>query len=186
MVTGGDDWERDLERGAGHVQWRSGACQTGRGGAFARWGRGGALRDAPNPRASPRPGPAPRASPNPRAPSRRRWRFAQRGASRGVNMEELLRRELGCSFVKATGHSGGGCISQGQTYDTDRGRVFVKVNPKAEVRVAAGGSGRVGRTGVPASRSGMGAGGSGLCPGAESGVVVRVPVGAAARPGVLV
>ncbi|XP_036766665.1 ketosamine-3-kinase [Manis pentadactyla] len=49
-------------------------------------------------------------------------------------MEELLRRELGCSFVKATGHSGGGCISQGQSYDTDRGRVFVKVNPKAEAR----------------------------------------------------
>ncbi|KAK2498809.1 hypothetical protein MC885_018391 [Smutsia gigantea] len=49
-------------------------------------------------------------------------------------MEEQLRRELGCSFVKATGHSGGGCISQGQSYDTDRGRVFVKVNHKAEAR----------------------------------------------------
>ncbi|ELK12206.1 ketosamine-3-kinase isoform X1 [Pteropus alecto] len=49
-------------------------------------------------------------------------------------MEELLRRELGCSSVKATGHSGGGCISQGQSYDTDRGRVFVKVNAKAEAR----------------------------------------------------
>lgn len=48
-------------------------------------------------------------------------------------MEELLRRELGCGFVKATGHSGGGCISQGQSYDTDQGRVFVKVNSKAEV-----------------------------------------------------
>uniref|UniRef100_A0ABI7WIF3 Protein-ribulosamine 3-kinase n=1 Tax=Felis catus TaxID=9685 RepID=A0ABI7WIF3_FELCA len=48
-------------------------------------------------------------------------------------MEALLRRELGCDFVKATGHSGGGCISQGQSYDTDRGRVFVKVNSKAEV-----------------------------------------------------
>ncbi|XP_047689036.1 ketosamine-3-kinase isoform X3 [Prionailurus viverrinus] len=47
-------------------------------------------------------------------------------------MEALLRRELGCDFVKATGHSGGGCISQGQSYDTDRGRVFVKVNSKAE------------------------------------------------------
>uniref|UniRef100_A0A2K6LL92 Uncharacterized protein n=1 Tax=Rhinopithecus bieti TaxID=61621 RepID=A0A2K6LL92_RHIBE len=49
-------------------------------------------------------------------------------------MEELLKRELGCGSVKATGHSGGGCISQGRSYDTDRGRVFVKVNPKAEVR----------------------------------------------------
>ncbi|XP_005407241.1 PREDICTED: ketosamine-3-kinase [Chinchilla lanigera] len=49
-------------------------------------------------------------------------------------MEELLRRELGCSSVKATGHSGGGCISQGQSYDTDQGRVFVKVNSKSEAR----------------------------------------------------
>ncbi|XP_045381751.1 ketosamine-3-kinase isoform X1 [Lemur catta] len=49
-------------------------------------------------------------------------------------MEGLLRRELGCSSVKATGHSGGGCISQGQSYDTDRGRVFVKVNSKAEAK----------------------------------------------------
>ncbi|XP_003786080.1 ketosamine-3-kinase [Otolemur garnettii] len=49
-------------------------------------------------------------------------------------MEALLRRELDCSSVKATGHSGGGCISQGQSYDTDKGRVFVKVNAKAEAR----------------------------------------------------
>nr|KAF6270719.1 fructosamine 3 kinase related protein [Myotis myotis] len=49
-------------------------------------------------------------------------------------MEELLRRELGCGSVKATGHSGGGCISQGQSYDTDRGRVFVKVNAQPEAR----------------------------------------------------
>nr|XP_019591218.1 PREDICTED: ketosamine-3-kinase [Rhinolophus sinicus] len=49
-------------------------------------------------------------------------------------MEDLLRRELGCGSVKATGHSGGGCISQGQSYDTDIGRVFVKVNAKAEAK----------------------------------------------------
>ncbi|XP_004404503.1 PREDICTED: ketosamine-3-kinase isoform X2 [Odobenus rosmarus divergens] len=49
-------------------------------------------------------------------------------------MEALLKRELGCDLVKATGHSGGGCISQGQSYDTDRGRVFVKVNSKAEAK----------------------------------------------------
>ncbi|XP_005221120.1 ketosamine-3-kinase isoform X3 [Bos indicus x Bos taurus] len=49
-------------------------------------------------------------------------------------MEELLKRELGCDSVKATGHSGGGCISQGQSYDTDKGRVFVKVNSKPEAR----------------------------------------------------
>ncbi|KAF6093802.1 fructosamine 3 kinase related protein [Phyllostomus discolor] len=49
-------------------------------------------------------------------------------------MEQLLKRELGCSSVKATGHSGGGCISQGQSYDTDKGRVFVKVNSKSEAK----------------------------------------------------
>uniref|UniRef100_A0A4X1U3C7 protein-ribulosamine 3-kinase n=1 Tax=Sus scrofa TaxID=9823 RepID=A0A4X1U3C7_PIG len=49
-------------------------------------------------------------------------------------MEALLKRELGYRSVKAAGHSGGGCISQGQSYDTDRGRVFVKVNTKAEAR----------------------------------------------------
>lgn len=56
-------------------------------------------------------------------------------------METLLKRELGCSSVKATGHSGGGCISQGQSYDTDKGRVFVKVNSKAEVGPPALGRG---------------------------------------------
>ncbi|XP_055448515.1 ketosamine-3-kinase [Psammomys obesus] len=49
-------------------------------------------------------------------------------------MEMLLKQELGYSSVKAAGHSGGGCISQGQSYDTDRGRVFVKVNSKAEAK----------------------------------------------------
>lgn len=57
-------------------------------------------------------------------------------------METLLKQELGCSSVKATGHSGGGCISQGQSYDTDKGRVFVKVNSKAEVGPPAPGEGR--------------------------------------------
>lgn len=68
-------------------------------------------------------------------------------------MEELLRRELGFSSVKATGHSGGGCISQGQSYDTDRGRVFVKVNSKAEVRAAAG---RGLRSAIRSLRAGLG------------------------------
>ncbi|XP_074168120.1 ketosamine-3-kinase-like [Sminthopsis crassicaudata] len=49
-------------------------------------------------------------------------------------MEELLKRELQSSTAKPTGHSGGGCISQGQSYDTDRGRVFVKVNHKSEAK----------------------------------------------------
>lgn len=36
-------------------------------------------------------------------------------------------------MLKSTGHSGGGCISEGQSYDTDSGRVFVKINHKSEV-----------------------------------------------------
>lgn len=48
-------------------------------------------------------------------------------------MEAALQRELGTARLRPTGHSGGGCISQGQSYDTDRGRVFVKSNSKAEV-----------------------------------------------------
>ncbi len=48
-------------------------------------------------------------------------------------MEALLKRELGTSLLKSTGHSGGGCISEGQSFDTDTGRVFVKINHKNEV-----------------------------------------------------
>lgn len=48
-------------------------------------------------------------------------------------MEEALRRELGTSVLRATGHLGGGCISQGQSYETDGGRVYVKSNSKPEV-----------------------------------------------------
>ncbi|XP_072530665.1 ketosamine-3-kinase [Salminus brasiliensis] len=49
-------------------------------------------------------------------------------------MEALLKRELGTSTLKATGHSGGGCISDGLSYDTDTGRVFAKINRKSEAR----------------------------------------------------
>ncbi|XP_042739954.1 ketosamine-3-kinase isoform X2 [Lagopus leucura] len=49
-------------------------------------------------------------------------------------MEEALRRELGTSVLRATGHSGGGCINQGQSYETDGGRVYVKSNSKPEAR----------------------------------------------------
>lgn len=98
------------------------------------------------------------------------------------NMEALLKRELGYRSVKAAGHSGGGCISQGQSYDTDRGRVFVKVNTKAEVRAVAGGSGaglwgpRAGvRAGVrlwrPGPCQGLRVGVRGPCP--DGGAVVR-------------
>ncbi|XP_030646045.1 ketosamine-3-kinase [Chanos chanos] len=49
-------------------------------------------------------------------------------------MEALLKKELGTSMLKATGHAGGGCISEGQSYDTDNGRVFVKINHKSQAR----------------------------------------------------
>lgn len=49
-------------------------------------------------------------------------------------MEAKLKKELGTSILKPTGHSGGGCISEGQSYDTDSGRVFVKINHKSEAK----------------------------------------------------
>ena len=48
-------------------------------------------------------------------------------------MEAMLKKELGTSMLKYTGYSGGGCISEGQSYDTDNGRVFVKINHKSQV-----------------------------------------------------
>lgn len=61
--------------------------------------------------------------------------FSAGAALRGPagSMEEALRRELGTALLRPAGHSGGGCISQGQSYGTDRGRVYVKSNSKAEV-----------------------------------------------------
>lgn len=48
-------------------------------------------------------------------------------------MEAKLKKELGTAMLKSAGHSGGGCISEGQSYDTDTGRVFVKINHKSQV-----------------------------------------------------
>lgn len=53
--------------------------------------------------------------------------------SLGFNMEKILKAELKTSLLKAFGSSGGGCISQGQSYETDSGRVFVKINHKPQV-----------------------------------------------------
>ncbi|MBN3310393.1 ketosamine-3-kinase [Amia ocellicauda] len=50
-------------------------------------------------------------------------------------MEALLQRELGTTTLRASGHTSGGCISEGQSYDTDSGRVFVKVNRKSQARL---------------------------------------------------
>ncbi|NXB60260.1 KT3K kinase, partial [Struthidea cinerea] len=49
-------------------------------------------------------------------------------------MEDALKGALGTALLRPTGHSGGGCISQGRSYDTDRGRVFVKSNSEGEAR----------------------------------------------------
>ncbi|NWH95808.1 KT3K kinase, partial [Aegithalos caudatus] len=48
-------------------------------------------------------------------------------------MEDILKLALGTELLRPTEHMGGGCISQGQSYDTDHGRVYVKINsgPKA-------------------------------------------------------
>ena len=51
-----------------------------------------------------------------------------------IRMEALLRRELATSKVIALGRSGGGCISEGQSYETDTGRVFVKHNSDPKVK----------------------------------------------------
>uniref|UniRef100_A0A8C0U616 Uncharacterized protein n=1 Tax=Cyanistes caeruleus TaxID=156563 RepID=A0A8C0U616_CYACU len=48
-------------------------------------------------------------------------------------MEGALKRALGTAVLRTTGHSGGGCISQGRSYDTDPGLVFVKSSCAGEV-----------------------------------------------------
>ncbi|XP_047215347.1 ketosamine-3-kinase-like isoform X2 [Girardinichthys multiradiatus] len=50
-------------------------------------------------------------------------------------MEAKLKKELGTTMLKSTGHAVGGCISEGQSYDTDHGRVFVKINHKSEAKL---------------------------------------------------
>lgn len=50
-------------------------------------------------------------------------------------METLLKNLVGASVVKTMGGAAaGGCISDGQSYDTDKGKFFVKVNGKKEAR----------------------------------------------------
>ncbi|XP_061556723.1 ketosamine-3-kinase [Phycodurus eques] len=50
-------------------------------------------------------------------------------------MEDKLKKELGTATLKSAGHSGGGCISQGQSYHTDTGKVFVKLNHKSQAKL---------------------------------------------------
>ncbi|XP_053194456.1 ketosamine-3-kinase-like [Scomber japonicus] len=50
-------------------------------------------------------------------------------------MEAKLKRELGTVMLKPTGHTGGGYICEGQSYDTDYGRVFVKINHMSQAKL---------------------------------------------------
>ncbi|XP_042247967.1 ketosamine-3-kinase [Thunnus maccoyii] len=50
-------------------------------------------------------------------------------------MEAMLKRELGTGMLKPAGRAAGGCISEGQSYDTDTGRVFVKINHKSQAKL---------------------------------------------------
>ena len=47
-------------------------------------------------------------------------------------MENYLKEALGYTFVKRSGQTGGGCISQGEMYHTDEGKIFVKENPRED------------------------------------------------------
>ncbi|XP_050842879.1 ketosamine-3-kinase-like [Serinus canaria] len=48
-------------------------------------------------------------------------------------VEDALKEALGTAVLRSTGHVGSGCISQGRSFDTDHGRVFVKMNFQSEV-----------------------------------------------------
>jgi len=48
-------------------------------------------------------------------------------------MEAAVKRALATNVFKPTGSGGGGCISKGSSYFTDKGAVFVKSNHKPGV-----------------------------------------------------
>lgn len=54
--------------------------------------------------------------------------------ARVSKLEEILRKELGTTKCKSLGFASGGCINEGQSFDTDQGKIFVKLNEKSEVR----------------------------------------------------
>ena len=54
-------------------------------------------------------------------------------------MEEFLKKELSTSNLGYLGKSGG-CISDGKSYETDSGRVFVKYNTDDKVCGKVGGA----------------------------------------------
>jgi protein-ribulosamine 3-kinase len=51
-------------------------------------------------------------------------------------MEAKIKAALGLSqFTSVRGRGGGGCISQGDAYESDKGMLFVKRNGKQDVRI---------------------------------------------------
>ncbi|GAB6022736.1 hypothetical protein CHUAL_006831 [Chamberlinius hualienensis] len=49
-------------------------------------------------------------------------------------MDEEIKAKLKTKLLKRTGRGGGGCINEGECYETDQGKVFVKRNSKSEAR----------------------------------------------------
>ena len=52
-----------------------------------------------------------------------------------MKLEDFLKKELNSEKMKTYGHGGGGCINTGQGYDTDHGRIFVKLNGEGGVSI---------------------------------------------------
>ena len=53
--------------------------------------------------------------------------------SKGLALEEFLCAQLSTSVCRSLGHASGGCISDGRSYETDSGPVFVKHNTNSQV-----------------------------------------------------
>ena len=50
-------------------------------------------------------------------------------------LEEILQKELNTTKLEPLGFATGGCINEGQSYLTENGKIFVKVNEKSEVNL---------------------------------------------------
>jgi protein-ribulosamine 3-kinase len=51
-------------------------------------------------------------------------------------MEAKIKAALGLNHLTSVrGRGGGGCISQGDAYESDKGMLFVKRNSKQDVRI---------------------------------------------------
>lgn len=48
-------------------------------------------------------------------------------------MLAAIKEALGTTVLEGTGRGGGGCISEGEVYRTDSGKVFLKRNSKERV-----------------------------------------------------